>query len=203
MIAPAAARAVPPRVARPALTSHQDQAIRAGTAPRPQPGYTAQPNGQAAPVERRGYSGVPGGQNRTVPNANQSNGQPANVRPGNAGAIEGGVQRPSPARGTEQLPQATSPAPRVQPGAQPGERPELYNRAVPPPTRPSFDEQRQAIESSDPGRPLSPQQMENLRQNRPAGQPETREAAPHPAPAPRSQPQERSSPPPKAEGSKH
>jgi hypothetical protein len=68
-----------------------------------------------------------------------------------------------------------------------GPQQRLYNRAVPPPSRPSFDQQRQAIQSTDPGRPLSPQQLDNLRENRPAGQPQMREAVPHPAPAPQPQ----------------
>jgi len=63
----------------------------------------------------------------------------------------------------------------------------LFHKAVPPEPRPSFDQQQKAIETTDPGRPLGPQQMENLRQNRPAGPPEQREA-PHPAPAPRPAP---------------
>ena len=85
---------------------------------------------------------------------------------------------------------ATSPAAEVRPqapaavqGAATQSRP-LFHQAVPPPPRPSFDEQQKAIETTDPGRPLGPQQMENLRQNRPAG-PAQQPEAPHPAPAPR------------------
>jgi hypothetical protein len=71
-------------------------------------------------------------------------------------------------------------------GAAPEGRP-LFHQAVPPQPRPSFDEQQKAIETNDPGRPLGPQQMENLRQNRPAGPPQQTEA-PHPAPAPKAAP---------------
>lgn len=112
--------------------------------------------------------------------------------------IQGGTRPSNGVRGTEQLPSAAAPAPRVQPSQ--GQE-QLYNRAVPPPTRPSFDQQRQAIQNTDPGRPLSPQQMDNLRENRPAGQPQEREAAPHPQ-AQRSAPppQQRSSPPPRETG---
>jgi hypothetical protein len=85
--------------------------------------------------------------------------------------------------GTEQLPQPGAPAPRVEMQDE-GPHQQLYNRAVPPPTRPSFEQQRQAIQNNDPGRPLSPQQLDNLRDNRPAGEPQMREAAPHPAPSP-------------------
>jgi hypothetical protein len=78
-----------------------------------------------------------------------------------------------------------APAEAVQ-SATPQNRP-LFHQAVPPPPRPSFDEQQKAIETNDPGRPLGPQQMENLRQNRPAG-PAQQVEAPHPAPAPRPSP---------------
>jgi hypothetical protein len=77
----------------------------------------------------------------------------------------------------------------------------LFHQAVPPAPRPSFEEQQKAIETTDPGRPLGPQQMENLRQNRPAGpaqQPETQHAAPRPSPPPppRPAPEPRPSPQP-------
>ena len=69
----------------------------------------------------------------------------------------------------------------------------LYNRAVPPAPRPSFDQQQRGIQSVDPGRPLGPQQMNNVRQNQPAGQSQQREM-PHSAPRP--MPEPRSAPPP-------
>ena len=106
-------------------------------------------------------------------------------------AIKGG-ESPNAVHGTEQLPRPGSPEPRVEMQNE-GPHQQLYNRAVPPPTRPSFDQQRQAIQSTDPGRPLGPQQLDNLRENRPAGQPQMREAVPHPAPAP---PPQRSEPAP-------
>jgi hypothetical protein len=90
------------------------------------------------------------------------------------------VQQPQPSR-----PQQTEQPRPVQQPQQPQqqEQPQrpLFNRAVPPEPRPSFEQQRQAIQQTDPGRPLSPQQMNNVRQNQPAGQPEQREQA-HPNP---------------------
>jgi hypothetical protein len=97
-------------------------------------------------------------------------------------AIKGG-EAPNAVHGTEQLPRPGTPASEIERQNE-GPQQQLYNRAVPPPTRPSFDQQRQAIQNTDPGRPLSPQQLDNLRQNRPAGEPQMREAAPHPAPPP-------------------
>jgi hypothetical protein len=245
MVAPASARAVPPRVARPMLTSHEDAAIRAG-ATQPRPNQPMQPNAQPAPVERRGYAGAQGQYGGNAAAGTQPQRAPQNEQPGsrnypmngaqqnpqanpyrnnpapaaqpqgeqpvyrgnaaagnqpeqqNSGTIEGGVRPPNPARGTERLPQQGAPTPRTE--APSAGQQQLYNRAVPPASRPSFEQQRQAIQNTDPGRPLSPQQLDNLRENRPVGQPQVREAAPHPqsAPQPRSQPapQPRSSPPP-------
>jgi hypothetical protein len=72
-----------------------------------------------------------------------------------------------------------------QPAQQPAQEQQptrpLFNKAVPPEPRPSFEQQREAIQATDPGRPLGPQQLNNLRQNQPAGQPQQREQ-PHPAP---------------------
>jgi len=72
-----------------------------------------------------------------------------------------------------------------QPAQQPAQEQQptrpLFNRAVPPEPRPSFEQQREAIQQTDPGRPLGPQQLNNLRQNQPAGLPQQREQS-HPAP---------------------
>ena len=273
MLAQGSPKALPPRVPRPTLTSHQDQAIRGDSLLPQQPEETQ----QAAPVERRGnnaaagkpgevnqieYRNLPGqkdeasqqAESQPTPAANnppparpqtppspaphpsnpagsQSNEQarqpstpstsasapPAktqakplppttypgaitlsgqsNQQPGQAMSIKG-AEQPNP-RGTEQLPRAGGGEPGLQ---MPYNEPkQLYNRAVPPPTRPSFEQQRQAIQNTDPGRPLSPQQLDNLRDNRPVGQPQMRESAPHPesAPPPRSSPPpQRSGPPP-------
>jgi hypothetical protein len=220
MVAPAEARALPPRAARPSLASHQDNTVRQGaTAGRATPSAEATPRtpqSQPAPIERRGYTPgqpaasanqpsrpVPSGAAPTQPARSESYGQPATQPP----PAQGAVRPESPIHGTEQqLPEANTsaahgePANATQPQRQQPQEQPLYNRAVPPPARPSFDEQRQAIQSTDPGRPLSPQQLDNLRESRPVGQPQTREAAPHPAPAPPPRsaptPAPRSSPPP-------
>ncbi len=95
------------------------------------------------------------------------------------------------------------PQPQRQPEARtPDQRP-LVNQNVPPAPRPSFDQQRQAIEQQDPGRPLAPQQLDNLRNNRPSGPPPQREAAPHPVPAPRPAPPAKPAPPASKDDHKH
>jgi hypothetical protein len=75
-------------------------------------------------------------------------------------------------------PQFQRPVPR--PPDQP--RP-LINKAPPVPVQPPFAEQKRAIQSVDPGRPLGPQQVENLRNGRPAG-PALQPEAPHTMPPP-------------------
>ncbi len=144
------------------------------------PAATTQP--QRRPVPPRYPEAI------TLGAQSQQSGQPMAVKGGETAAQ---------VHGTEQLPRPGSPAPRVDMQNE-GPHEQLYNRAVPPPTRPSFDQQRQAIQSGDPGRPLSPQQLDNLRQNRPVGEPQMHEAAPHPAPAP--PPAQRSAPAPQRSG---
>lgn len=58
----------------------------------------------------------------------------------------------------------------------------LYTRSTPPPQRPAFEQRQPAIEQH-PGRPLEPQQMQNIREGRPAGPPRDQEFPPHPEPA--------------------
>jgi hypothetical protein len=115
------------------------------------------------------------------------------ARPALASRVDAGVGSAGQPVGAVQRQAEPAPATTAQPvvpaqtrSANPEQRP-LFHEEVPPEPRPSFDEQQKAIESADPGRPLGPQQLDNLRQNRPAGPPQQPEA-PHPAPAPRPAP---------------
>jgi hypothetical protein len=164
----AAALAAAPVLPHPLVTPQRTMVV--GSAARAVPERAGRP----ALASREGEAGA-------VPAARtEAAGSPAAVRP-QAPAIER-----APTAAVER-PEASA-----TPGAPATARP-LFHQATPPPPRPSFDEQQKAIETNDPGRPLGPQQMENLRQNRPAGPPQQMEAA-HPAPAPRPAPA-RSSPP--------
>ena len=203
MVVAAPARAMPVRVARPTLASHVDTGVRAGTVT-PQPvvrGGQVQP---AAPIARQPVGSQPVG--RPQPGVVQP--QPV-VRPGvHSEVVDGeGVVGQAPLRpGSPVAPVPTRPPgvragettvvpvdPRVgpvhlQPGPVVEQRP-LYNKAVPPQPRPSFEQQQRAIESTDPGRPLSPQQLNNLKQNQPAGRPQQVEQPHVTAPTPRAAPQ--------------
>jgi hypothetical protein len=177
MVVPAPAHGVPVRVQRPELASHEGQAAGGQTTgtqtSREQPGAAVSAPGGARPP-----LGIPatGGPQRPMGGA-----QPRESQPQQQGQApverETPVTRPQPAAG--------------QPAV---ERP-LFNRAVPPQPRPSFEQQQGAMERTDPGRPLSPQQLNNLRQNQPVGQPAQREM-PHPQPQRSSPPAPQRTPPP-------
>jgi hypothetical protein len=184
MVTGGPARALPPQMARPTLASHEDTAVRGGgTVP---PRGTVMTN-QPPPIARPTEQTPPPAQRPTT-----SYRQPMEPQ------TQPGVQQPEAQRPTtsyrQPIQQQTQPSvarPQEQvPAANQTPRP-LFNKAVPPEPRPSFDQQRQAIQETDPGRPLSPQQLNNIRQSQPVGQPQQHEAPHPPAPAPA-----RSTPPP-------
>ncbi|HKR96058.1 MAG TPA: hypothetical protein VJW55_11875, partial [Candidatus Angelobacter sp.] len=74
--------------------------------------------------------------------------------------------------------QIDHPAGQSEPGRPPMERRPLVTRTPPPPQVPPFS-QRQAPLSQDPGRPLEPQQVNNIRRGQPAGPQHDREVPPH------------------------
>jgi len=196
MVTGSPARAVPPQMERPTLASHEDTAVRAGgTVPPRGAAMTNQPApvtrpatqpSQPQPVQRPTTSYREPIQQQTQPAVQQQE-QPQQQRPTTSyrQPIQQQTQ-PSVAQPQEQVPAASQTA-----------RP-LFNKAVPPEPRPSFDQQRQAIQETDPGRPLSPQQLNNIRQSQPVGQPQQHEAPhpPAPAPAKSTPPPAKSSPPP-------
>ena len=103
-------------------------------------------------------------------------------------------QRRRPDFVTARPPQAPTPVgpkpmivPRHEPAPAPGVAPPLITRRPPPPQDPSFQQRRQAMQP-DAGRPLEPQQVQNLRAGKPAGPRKDPEYPPHPAPAARGAP---------------
>ena len=184
------ARAVPRQIQRPVLETrvneartlegnHNQPAVITRPVSRPAPPPSARP-GTQAPAEERGGAPVRQPEEQHVGSIEQT--PPPNREPvtqqQNQTEVRPTVNRPTPPSNT--IVEQQRPAP-------PETRP-LVNRAVPPPPNANFEQQRQAIESTDPGRPLGPRQMDNVRQNRPAGEPQQHESVPHPAPAPRSAP---------------
>ena len=211
------ARAVPRQVQRPVLETRTDET-------RTLEGNHNQPVTITRPVSRPAQ---PTSVRPTAQPIGQPDGLPVRrsgeqyVAPQPVAPASGAVNQPNPERRIEQMPTSTRQpvAPQENPAeerqtfnrgganfeeqrpAQPEERP-LVNRAVPPSPNANFEQQRQAIESTDPGRPLGPRQMENVRQNRPAGEPQQHESVPHPQPAPRPAPPPPSRPSPPSGGGK-
>jgi hypothetical protein len=104
------------------------------------------------------------------------------VQPYNPPAI------PAPGLPQQRNHQAVSPQAEAQPAAvapRPVDQPRsLINRTEPQPVQPSFRQQQEAIEHNDPGRPLGPQQVNNIRNGREAGASPQPEPVQHPAPRP-------------------
>lgn len=137
----------------------------------------ALPNRQAPPPVITRTTPPPARQVETPPPARQVEVQP---------------NRPAPPPVTRPLPPARMPI-TAAPAATAPPRP-LITRTQPPPPRIPFSARQPALEQH-PGRPLEPQQRQNIRAGRPAGPMQDREILPHAQPAPRSAPpQQRSTP---------
>jgi hypothetical protein len=203
------ARAVPPVQARPVVETRQgfERAGSPGTPVRaPLPPAAVNRPGPAAtqPINRAGFPQQRQAQViAPAPLAHPPATAPANSRPTPAASpsrpaaptppvAAQPVQQPEPARGNTAPPapvRTQVAAPQVQRAApRPPDQPRpLINKTPPAPVQPPFAQQRRAIQSVDPGRPLGPQQVENLRNGKPAG-PAQQPEAPHPLPAARPAP---------------
>ncbi len=157
----------------------QDQIVRSRIAPHPyvQPGASAAAGGSLSPARPRDRRPV-----FTV--APTPRAAPA-FRPNTPVIVRRAVPAPRP------MPESGPGKPPLRP------TPVLITRRAPPPQEPSFPDRQQAMKP-DAGRPLEPQQMDNLRRGKPAGpsrdseyppHPAVARPAPQPAPAPRAQPQ--------------
>jgi hypothetical protein len=168
MAAPQApARAVPPRTERPVVSNGQSFNRGATTAPAPTQPAATQPARGSFPEQRAiGTQPVQQPPAATTP-------MPSPARPAPPAGI---TQRP-PVSAMQQTP-AAKPAPR--PADQP--RP-LVNQTPPQRPQPAFVDQQREIQRVDPGRPLGPQQVENVRQGKPAGAASQPEPVQHPQPA--------------------
>jgi hypothetical protein len=92
------------------------------------------------------------------------------------------------------------PSPTPHPGGPPTTSfPKMYTRTTPAPTNAPFTARQDAY-NSHPGRPLEPQQMNNLRAGKPAGPMQDKEVVPHP---PKEQKQSKPAPPPKNDKGHH
>jgi hypothetical protein len=109
----------------------------------------------------------------------------------------------SPVPQTRPAPESHAPPPGGHPpGGPPAGRPTFITRTPPPPRDVPFSVREPALQQH-PGRPLEPQQEENLRQGRPAGPPRDKEVLPHPAPPKQEARPEEKAPPPKGKPEAH
>jgi hypothetical protein len=197
-------RAVPPVQARPVVETRQgfERAGAPGTPVRaPQtPVAVNRAVGQPAPVAPQTVNHAPFPQQRqaqVIAPAPVAHPVPPPQVPANRPVPESAPVRPPvvaqpaiqhPAQVTQPAPVRTQPVPTQfeRPAPRPPDQPRpLINKTPPAPVQPPFAQQKRAIQAADPGRPLGPQQVENLRNDRPVGSAQQPEA-PHPPPAPRS-----------------
>jgi len=184
-------------ISRRIMTVNQDQILRSRIAPHPfvQPGAAAAAGGSLSPVRPR--------ERRPVWTVAPAPRQAPPLRPNQPVVVRRAVP-------------VVRPAPEPRAGNEPARpQPILITRHAPPPQEPSFPERQRAMQN-DQGRPLEPQQIDNLRRGKPAGPPRDTEvpahtatprpapqpmprpapqpATPHPAPAPRAMPAPKAAP---------
>ncbi|MGA9565453.1 MAG: DUF6600 domain-containing protein [Candidatus Korobacteraceae bacterium] len=106
------------------------------------------------------------------------------VAPGRVPVNETEARTPPPTERPAPQPPASNEANRVGP---PTTRPPLVARTPPPPEKMPYSQKAPAMEEH-PGRPLEPQQKQNLRTGQPAGPMRDQEFPPHAAPMPHSAP---------------
>jgi hypothetical protein len=192
--------------------------VRDGHANNAPPSGSAPTSGNV-PADRNAHNPPPSSGPRNGPENRNANTPPPNAAGGNP---------PPPDRGTHTPPQPVTSAPGNAGGnpppqdrathtpprgpvtfngaGGPGDGPPRNQRPLvvntpPPPPKPSFEQRQPALEQH-PGRPLEPQQVQNIQRGQPAGQMRDREVPPHAEPAHQPPPQ-RSSPPPQHEDRKH
>lgn len=165
--APAARPAVPPT--RPAVAVHPP--VTRGGAPATVARSTAPTNTRPAPSET--HTPPPATQAQRTPPTNANE---ARTPPPNEARTTPTTQRvPPPERGAPPAPPAQNRAD----GTPTAGRPPLVTKTQPPPERVPF-QQRQPAMQEHAGRPLEPQQRDNIREGKPAGPMVDREYPPHP-----------------------
>ena len=198
---PPAERTAPP----PATASRPSTPPPTSSAPAGRPSYTPPPAERTAPPP------ATASRPSSPPPTFERPASPAPSTPGRPSSPPPTFERPATPAGRSQPGQPAQPAPsapsggghfqpfgRNAPPAPPPPRtpPPVITRTPPPPRDVPFTVHQPAYQQH-PGRPLEPQQEQNLRAGRPAGPMQDREVAPH-APAPRSAPPPRSEPPPRS-----
>lgn len=152
--------------------------------PPPGPGNAAENRNNNPPPNTTGGNPPPPDRGTHTPP------QTVTSTPGNAGG-----NPPPQDRGTHTPPHTVSGGTNGPGNGPPQNRRPLVVNNPPPPQTPSF-QQRQPALQDHPGRPLEPQQVQNIQRGQPAGQMHDREVPSHAEPARQSPPPSKSSPPP-------
>jgi hypothetical protein len=165
------------------------QLARAQVIPHPEmnPGQGAALGGRAVAAPVRAQRFTPAAARQRLASVRPIQG-PANARVNPRGATPAAPARPMYQAPRTPAPRATAaraytPVQRQAPGSPPNTRPRLITRNAPAPTSVPFSTKLRAMQSH-PGRPLEPQQVNNLRAGRPAGPMRDREYIPHPSSRP-------------------
>lgn len=196
-VARAVVRVTPQQIARAQVIAHPEiaPARTAAFGGRPP---AARPVAKAQPVRAARVTAPPTAGRGSQPATRVApNGPPARPAPNVARVPEASAPptpRPAPNAPRTEAP-AARPVPVERPAARytpPSTPPRFVTRTPPPPRSVPFAAREPAYRM-DPGRPLEPQQVQNLRQGKPAGPPRDREILPH-APAPRPEPKVESRP---------
>ncbi len=172
--APPANRPAPPAapITRPSPVSQP--APQPAPVTRPTPVAQPAPGRQPQPTSPPNYPNQPTRGSFPVQRTPQPAPAPAQA-PVSTPARPGLAQTPA-------QPPAQAPTLQARPLPRPVDQPRaLVNRTEPAPQPPTFTQQQHAIERTDPGRPLGPQQLDNVRNNRPAGPASQPEPTAHPA----------------------
>jgi len=176
-----------PPVVRPGQppTTAYNTSPPANTVTAPPPGHepggsSAVPHPPANPAEVNRGGPPPTTAHNTSPPANTATAPPLRNEPGNSADVPHSPANPS----------------EVNRGGAPPSRPPLVSKYPPPQEKLPYEQKAPAMEQH-PGRPLEPQQQQNLHEGKPAGPMVDREVPQHPAPAMHSAPAHAAPAPPK------
>jgi uncharacterized protein DUF6600 len=179
----------PVRAERPAMAPARGQRVPSPAAPASRTLPPPSPANRPSPPPVITRTGPP-------PLSRQTEAPPSRpTPPPSRQQVEAPPNRPTPPLVTRPTPPERGPAsaaPRTPPPASraPATPRPLITRTPPPPSRLPYEAKQPAMEQH-PGRPLEPQQRDNIRAGRPAGPMRDQEVPAHAQPAPRSAPPER------------
>jgi hypothetical protein len=183
----APARALPPSQSRPVLETRAQFKPPTQPAGTPQPVRLASPTAPVSANPNRPPTSLSPAPVQTQSFPQQRDHQPMATQPAQPTAPAQSFpprQPAAPQPAAQPTPQPARPVVAAPAAPRPPDQPRtLINRTEPQAPAPPFAQQQREIERNDPGRPLAPQQLDNMRSGRPAGPPPPEPAHPAPPPA--------------------